>query len=134
VTDQQRRLGTAFLDEAADVGGQRAGVVGGDAIGLRGQVVAAQVGGDDPESRRRERFELQPPTEPELGEAVQRHDQRPLAGLDVMQPDVADLGIALTKLAALKTWHLQFRHPTGAAGAVLTRTHSASLGVVSALA
>src|SRR4030095_8593891 len=72
---------------------------------------------------RARRFVRPPPAEPELGEAVQQHDQRPLAGLDVMQSLVADLGISLTKLAALKSWHLQFGHPPGAAGAVLTLTH-----------
>jgi hypothetical protein len=74
VTDQQRRVGTAFFDETADVGGQRAAVVGRDAVRLRGQVVAAQVGCDDAEPRRRQRVELQPPAVPELGEAVQQHD------------------------------------------------------------
>ena len=32
VTDQQRRLGAAFVDEAADVGGQLVGVVGLDPL------------------------------------------------------------------------------------------------------
>ena len=32
VTDQQRRLGAAFLDKAADVGGQMVGVIGLDAL------------------------------------------------------------------------------------------------------
>jgi hypothetical protein len=31
---------------------------------------------------------------------MQQNDQRPIAGLDVMQPHVADLGVALTKFAA----------------------------------
>jgi hypothetical protein len=98
---QQRRLGPAFVDETTDVGGQFVGVVGLDAVRLRGQVVAAHVGGDDPESRRRERLDLQSPAVPELGEAVQQDDQRPIAGLDVMQPLVADLGVAITEFAAL---------------------------------
>src|SRR4030095_3132982 len=72
---------------------------------------------------RARRFVRPPPAEPELGEAVQQHDQRPLAGLDVMQSLVADLGISLTKLAAQEPCRLLFRHPTRAAGAVLTRTH-----------
>jgi hypothetical protein len=45
-------------------------------------------------------LELQPPAVPELGEAVQQDDQRPLAGLDVMQSLVVDLGVALTNFAA----------------------------------
>ena len=35
VTDQQRGLGPAFVDQAADVGGQLTGVVRGDAVRLR---------------------------------------------------------------------------------------------------
>ena len=35
VTHQQRGLGTAFVDEIADVGGQLVGVIGRDAIRLR---------------------------------------------------------------------------------------------------
>src|SRR5262249_49273724 len=34
----------------------------------------------------------------ELREAVQQHDQRPVAGLDVVQRDVADVGVAVPKL------------------------------------
>ena len=30
---------------------------------------------------------------------MQQDEQRPLAGLDVMQPLIADLGVALTKVA-----------------------------------
>ena len=100
VPGQQRGLGAAFVDETGDVAGQLVDVVGMDAVWLGGQVVAAQVGGDDPESRRRQRCDLPPPAIPELGEAVQQHDQRPLTSLHVMQPLVADLGITLTKFAA----------------------------------
>src|SRR4029077_5473846 len=41
-----------------------------------------------------------PPAVPELREAMQQNDQRSLTGLHVMQSLVADLGVALTKLAA----------------------------------
>src|SRR5580704_16859675 len=99
MTSQQRGLGTAFVDQIADVAGQPVDVVGLHAVRLRGQVVAAHVGRDDAESGRRERFDLQPPAVPELGEAVQQDDQRPIAGFHVMQSLVADLGVALTKLA-----------------------------------
>jgi len=101
MTRQQRGLLAAFADEVPDIGGQQADVVGLDAVRLRRQVVAACVRSDDAEPRRRERCDLQPPAVPELGEAVQQDDQRPLTGLHVMQPHVvADLGVALTKLAA----------------------------------
>ena len=73
------------------------GVVGRDAVRLRRQVIAACIGCDDPESRRRKRFDLLPPSVPELGEAVQQNDQRPLAGLDVVQSLVAYIGIAFAK-------------------------------------
>ena len=97
VADHERGLGAALLDEPADVGGQLVGAVGGDAVRLGRQVVAAQVGRDDAEARCRERRDLPPPAVPELREAVQQDDQRPVAGLDVMQPHVADLGVALPK-------------------------------------
>src|SRR5438034_2486713 len=56
-----------------------------------------RVGGDHPKTRSSERLDLSPPTEPELREAVQQNDQRPLTGLDVMQALIADLGIAVAK-------------------------------------
>jgi hypothetical protein len=107
VTDQQRGFGTAFVDEPLDVGSQPVGLVGRDFGRSRGQVVAAHVGCDDAESRRRERFNLLPPAVPELGEPVQQEDQRSIARLDVMQSYVADLGVAITKFA----WFVQRHHP-----------------------
>ena len=98
VTDQQRRLRTEFSDQAADVGGEQVDAVGLEALWLRRQVVATRVGGDHPKTRRHERLDLQPPTEPELREAVQQNDQRPVTGLDVMQPHIADFGVTLPKL------------------------------------
>ena len=100
VPGQHRGPGAAFADQAGDVGGQLPGVVGVHAVRLGGQVVAAHVGGHHPEPRRRERPDLLPPPVPELGEAVQQHHQRPLPGLDVMQPHITDVGVALTKFAA----------------------------------
>src|SRR4029077_19986640 len=41
--------------------------------------------------------DLQPPTEPELREAVEKNDQRPLTRLHVMQALIIDLGIAFPK-------------------------------------
>jgi hypothetical protein len=41
------------------------------------------------------RRDLQPPAVPELREAVQQNDERPVAGLDVMQPHVPDIGVAV---------------------------------------
>ena len=101
VSGQQRGLGAAFVDQTADVGGQLADVVRRDAVRFRGQVIAAHIRYDDPEARRRQRLDLLPPAVPELGEAVQQDEQRPLTGLHVMQPLIADLGIALTKFAAV---------------------------------
>src|SRR5215510_4500281 len=85
------------------------------------------------ESRRRQRFDLQPPAVPELGEAVQQNDQRPVTGLDVMQPHVADLGIALTNSAEPVSLPLLFRHPARAAGGVLGCAHCPSQGVASGM-
>src|SRR6185437_6973871 len=81
----------------------------------RGQVVAAHVGRDDAEARRRERLDLPPPAVPELGEAVQQDDQRPLAGLDVVQLHVAGLGVAFTKPAEPVSLPRLFRRVLGCA-------------------
>src|SRR5438270_10945925 len=75
--------------------------------------MAAAVGCHDAEARRRERLDLPPPAVPELGEAVQQDDQRPLTGLDVVQLHVADLGVALTK--SLEPVSLLFRRVLGCA-------------------
>ena len=56
---------------------------------------STRVGRDHPKASRHERLDLQPPTEPELREAVQQNDQRALAGLDVMQALIADFGVTL---------------------------------------
>src|SRR4051794_33623946 len=82
VTDQQRGLRTALFDEAADVGSEQVYAVGFELLWLRGQVVAPRVGRYDPKTGRHERRDLEPPTEPELGEAVQQNDERALTGLD----------------------------------------------------
>src|SRR5260370_2430146 len=68
----------------------------------RRQVVAAHVGCDDAKARVREWLDLQPPAEPELREAVQQNDQRPFTHLEVMQADVADVGVALTKFCPVQ--------------------------------
>src|SRR6187397_823037 len=98
VTDQERGLGTELSDEAADVVGEQVDAVGLEALRLRRQVDAARVGCDDPKTRRRERRDLQSPTEPELREAVQENDQRPVTRFDVMQALIANFGITLPKL------------------------------------
>jgi hypothetical protein len=98
VTDQQRGLLAELSDEAADVVGEQVDPVRLEAVWLRGQVVATSVGGDDPKTGRRKRRDLQPPTEPELREAVQQNDQRAVTSLDVMQALTANLGVTLPKL------------------------------------
>jgi hypothetical protein len=98
VAHQQRGLGTAFFDEAADVVGEQIDGVGLEPIWLRRKVVATRIRGDHPKTRLYERPDLSPPTEPELWEAVQQNDQRPFTGLDVMQALLADLRITLPKL------------------------------------
>jgi hypothetical protein len=100
VTDHHRGLVAELADEAADVVGRLVGRVGGEAVRLRRQVVAAQVGRDDAEARLHEWCDLPAPAVPELREAVQQDDQRPVAGLDVVHAHVADLGVALAKAAA----------------------------------
>ncbi len=95
--------------KAALVNLTKTGIVSRDAVRLRRQVIAARVRCDDPESSRRERLDLPAPPVPELGETVQQDDQRPLAGLDVVQSLVADLGVPLVKLGACG----HHRHPRG---------------------
>jgi len=51
------------------------------------------------------RLNLLPPSVPELRETVQQDYQRPLAGLDIVQPHVADLGVALTNVATQTQHH-----------------------------
>ena len=75
MTDQRRGLGTEFSDQTADVGGEQVDGVRLEALWLRLQVVATRVGGDYTKTRRRQRRNLSPPTEPELREAVQQNDQ-----------------------------------------------------------
>ena len=65
---------------------------------------------------------------------MQQDDQRPIAGLDVMQSLVADLGVPLTKLAAIESWHMLFRHPTRAVVRSSLVLIAAPQRVVSALA
>jgi hypothetical protein len=98
VTDQPRGLRTKVFDQAANVGGEQVDSVGLEALWLRRQVVATRVGGDHAKTRRREGRDLQPPAKPELWEAVQQNDQRPIPGLDVMQVHVTHLGVTLPKL------------------------------------
>jgi hypothetical protein len=106
VADQQRGLRAAFVNQIPHVGRQPAGGVRRDTVGLRRQVVAAQVGRDHAETGRRERRDLQPPAVPELREAVQQDDQRPVAGLDVMELHVAELGVAVPKVSRLVVQHV----------------------------
>ena len=61
-------------DQPGDVPGERPQVVA--ARGLVGVAVAAQVDGDRAEPRVGQRGQLVPPRSPELGEAVQQHDER----------------------------------------------------------
>src|SRR4051794_25223782 len=105
VADHQRGLRAALLDETVNVGGELVGAVSRYAGRLRGQVVAAGVRRDDPKARRGERRDLSPPAVPELGEAVQQDDQRPVTSLDVMQPHVAHLGVALLELSRVVEHH-----------------------------
>jgi hypothetical protein len=86
------------FDEAADVGGEHVDGVGLEVLGLRRKVVATRIGRDDAKTRRRERRDLEPPTEPELRKAVQQNDQGAVTGLDVMQLHIADFGVTLPKL------------------------------------
>src|ERR1700722_12138659 len=98
VTGHHRGVGAALVDETADVVGQLADVVGGDAPPLPRKVVGPRVRCDEADPRLRERLDLLPPGVPELGEPVQQDDERSLAGLDVVQPLVAYLGVTLTKI------------------------------------
>ena len=67
-----------------------------------------------------ERFDLEPPAVPELREAVQQEDERPLSGLDVVQLHVADVGVALTDVAAQEFCRLLAGSPVWLAVLLIT--------------
>ncbi len=82
-------------DHAGDVFGELGKAIGIDRARLRRIVVPAQIDGDDMEAGRGQRRNLIPIRIPELGEAVQEHDQRSLPGLDIVDGDVTDLARAI---------------------------------------
>ena len=86
----------ALVDQLGDVARELRQRVRRPPARLGGQVVAAQVGRDDAEPGLGQRRDLVPPAVPELREAVQEHDQRAFALLDVVQADGSELGVALT--------------------------------------
>ena len=101
VPDDGRAAFAQRADQAAHVLGQRLDVVA--AAGLLGEVVAAQVRGDDAVAGLGQRPDLVPPGVPVLGEAVQQQHQRSLALLDVVQADAVGHGVA--GLPAVATVH-----------------------------
>src|SRR5262249_47233357 len=89
------------------------------------------VGSDDAEPGRRQRFDLLPPAVPELRKAVQQDDERPVSGLDVMQLYVADVGVAVTNVAAQECCRLWFRDRAGIPAGMVGCAHCAlPLGMV----
>src|SRR5215813_6755505 len=54
---------------------------------------------------------------------MQQHDQRPIAGLYVMQPLVADLGVTLPNVGAQEFCRLLFRRLAAATGVVVSCGH-----------
>jgi hypothetical protein len=96
VADDERALLTAITDERRDVVDEALHAVRAHVLGFVGQVVAALVGHDDTKSRGDERADLLPPRVPELGEAMQEHDERPVPGLDVVELHAGlDLGVGV---------------------------------------
>ena len=95
VADDPRRRFAERADQAGDVAGERPQVVA--ARGLVRVAVAAQVHGDGAEARVRERGQLAPPGPPELGEAVQQHDERctRVAALREVQADAVRGDVAV---------------------------------------
>jgi hypothetical protein len=97
VTDDEGALFPASADEIGDVLHEEACAVGGDALGLAREVVAAHVRGDDAIACLSERGDLLAPRVPELREAVEEDDQRACAGLDVVEADAGELGVAVVE-------------------------------------
>src|SRR5215218_7829931 len=62
------------------------------------EVVAAHVRGNHAEAGLDQRRDLVPPLVPELREAVQQQHERSLARLDVVQPHISEVGIAVRQL------------------------------------
>src|SRR5262245_55635479 len=98
VTNQPRRVGTELTYETSDVVSEQVDGVVLEVLWLRGQVVAPRIGRHDAKTGLRKGLDLQPPAKPALREAMLQNDQRPIAGLDVVQAHVSDLGVALLKL------------------------------------
>jgi hypothetical protein len=90
VPDERRRGLAERVDEAEHVVDERGHAVRGQLGGGGGPPVAAHVGGDGVVSGGGERGELVAPGIPELGEAVEEDDGRPLARLGQVQVDAVD--------------------------------------------
>src|SRR3954454_3979186 len=87
-------------DQAGDVGGLSERVVPAGRFVAGG--VAAQIRGDDAESRRSQVDELMPPRPPELRKAVQQHHERTGAELGDVQPDPVRADVVMLPRAVKK--------------------------------
>ena len=79
MADQGERRSPYCCCEAEHVVSQHIHHVGPKTLGLAGEIVAALVGHQDAKASRRERLDLMPPAIPELREAMQQNDQRPVS-------------------------------------------------------
>ena len=90
MADDDGRLEPERADEADVVGDEAHHAVVLDGERLRRAAVAAHVDGHRPVAGLGERRELVAPRVPRLGEAVHEQHQRTVAGLDAVDPAVAD--------------------------------------------
>jgi hypothetical protein len=89
---------SAGQDQALHVARQQLDAVGPHSERFVREVVAAHVRGHHPEAGLDQRGDLMPPLVPELREAVQEHHGRSLPRLDVVQPHVPEIGVAVRQL------------------------------------
>ncbi len=81
------------VDQARDIAQQRGDVVA--TFGLLRVVVATQIGCDHAIAMLRQYGDLEAPGVPEFGEAVQQHDERPLALCDIVHADAVGDNFAM---------------------------------------
>jgi hypothetical protein len=80
VTDDGRGLAAQDADELLDVNSRLVGRIGREVRRPRGEVVAAQIGRDDPLAGLHQRCDLLAPTELELREAEQQNGSSTTSG------------------------------------------------------
>src|SRR5919107_1473019 len=93
--DHGSRPFSAGQDQALHVASQQVDAVSLHSRWFVREVVAAHIRSDYPETGLDQRWDLMPPLIPELWEAVQEQHERSLPRLDVVQPHIPQIGVAV---------------------------------------